>query len=353
MAWSATMKAVAYRLPALDAETAERLNLVATRLKRGTVDFCGGSWRFSLAPLSGARPWPSDPFVVTLEWGGGRLHLLAGRAILRLLYAHRFAAAPLDVLPEDLALAAFRLAWRDAVGAIELLSGRHVRLVRAARAEPGALDGAVFRFALSLDSESARDGLTALVATDAPGLALLALLARRQPLESAKRDSQILVPLRLELGEMRLTVAALRELCVHNVLVPDTVIEAEAPTVWLCADSRHAARAKLNGHSLIIESIVEKKTTPQPQTPPQNEEADALAALDEVEVRLSFDLGEKTLRLDELAALQPGQVLELDAPTNRLVAIRANGRLVGRGELVRVADQVGVRVLELAAARKE
>ncbi len=73
-------------------------------------------------------------------------------------------------------------------------------------------------------------------------------------------------------------------------------------------------------------------------------------ALDGIEIRLGFDLGEKTLTLGELMAMQPGKVLALDVPLPRLVAIRANGTLIGHGELVQIADRVGVRVMELGAA---
>lgn len=343
------MNAAVYELPSMAAETAAHLNLIASRLRRGGVHFAGGAWRFSLVPVSGRPPWPSDPLLVTLEWGGGRLHLVGGRAALKLLYRHRFPTASLDVLPQDFALAGLQLAWRDAMAQIEALTGRRVRLAHAARPVAGALAGATYRFVLSLDSDSARDGLTAVLVADAPALGLLAQLARRLPLESPAPDPQTPLALRLELAETRLAIGTLRALAVHDVLVPDTMIEAGSPKVWLRADGRHAARARLEGHSLIIESTVEKKTTPVPQVSPDSAATDAPAQLDEVEVRLSFDLGEKVLTLAELAALKPGQVLELDAPLERLVRIRVNGRLIGRGELVRVADQVGVRILELAS----
>ncbi len=333
----------------MDADTADSLRLIATRLKAGRFDLGGGSWRFSLAPLSGRFSWPSEPFVVSMEWGGGRLHLLAGRATLALLYAHQFPQAPLDVFPQDLALAGFRLAWRDLATQLELLGGRRVRLIRAARAGADALEGAPFRFRLLLDSGPARDGVLGVLAADAPGLALLAMLARRQPVEPGVVDAETPIPLRLELGEMRIGVAALRALAVHDVLLPDTVIDSGTPLLWLRADSRHAARARLQGSSLVIEASLGKNISmPTPPDSAKGEDANSLAHLDEIEIRLSFDLGEKTLLLAELAALQPGQVLELEGALPRLVAIRANGRLIGRGELVRVADQVAVRVLELA-----
>ncbi len=88
-----------------------------------------------------------------------------------------------------------------------------------------------------------------------------------------------------------------------------------------------------------------------PDTPAPLAQSDAPESipLDDMEIRLAFDLGHKTVTLGRLAALQPGQVIGLDVPDPRLVAIRANGYLVGRGELVRLDDRVGVRVVEMAA----
>ncbi|MBJ7575618.1 type III secretion system cytoplasmic ring protein SctQ [Luteimonas sp. MC1828] len=63
-------------------------------------------------------------------------------------------------------------------------------------------------------------------------------------------------------------------------------------------------------------------------------------------VRLEFELGRTELSVGELADLQPGYVFPLaTALEGANVAIRANGRDVGRGELVAVGDTLGVRLV--------
>ena len=63
-------------------------------------------------------------------------------------------------------------------------------------------------------------------------------------------------------------------------------------------------------------------------------------------VRLEFELGRTELSVGELADLQPGYVFPLaTALEGSNVAIRANGRDVGRGELVAVGDTLGVRLV--------
>jgi len=60
---------------------------------------------------------------------------------------------------------------------------------------------------------------------------------------------------------------------------------------------------------------------------------------------VQFELGRLEVALSDLAQLQPGYVFALPAHLEGAnVAIRANGREVGRGELVAVGDTLGVRL---------
>ena len=47
-------------------------------------------------------------------------------------------------------------------------------------------------------------------------------------------------------------------------------------------------------------------------------------------------------------ALGPGHVFDLGRELRRAVIIRANGKVIGEGELVDVDGQIGVAVLSLA-----
>ena len=74
-----------------------------------------------------------------------------------------------------------------------------------------------------------------------------------------------------------------------------------------------------------------------------------LDRLDALEVSLRFEVGELSLSLGELKGLRAGHVFELAHPLNRSpVRIVAHGNVLGRGYLVAVGDQLGVRVSEFA-----
>jgi len=77
---------------------------------------------------------------------------------------------------------------------------------------------------------------------------------------------------------------------------------------------------------------------------------DAPVGLDDINIQLSFDLGHRRLPLAELQALQPGAVFDLARPLNDgPVHIRANGTLIGYGELVDIDGRVGVQISRMGA----
>ena len=67
------------------------------------------------------------------------------------------------------------------------------------------------------------------------------------------------------------------------------------------------------------------------------------------DVRVSVDvvLGTAKIPLQELLSLQPGSLLTLDKLAGEPVDIEVNGKKVGRGEIVVVDENFGVKILEI------
>jgi flagellar motor switch protein FliN/FliY len=83
-----------------------------------------------------------------------------------------------------------------------------------------------------------------------------------------------------------------------------------------------------------------------PLTPPRPD----WSVLDDIEVVLSVRLGAATLRLKELLALAPGDILALDTALNADVTVLVDGHLVAMGALVASECRFAVRVTRTAAA---
>ncbi len=63
-----------------------------------------------------------------------------------------------------------------------------------------------------------------------------------------------------------------------------------------------------------------------------------------VELTVQMDLGSAIISLDELQSLAPGYVFALGRDPASPVIARVNGVAIGRGEIVRVGDGIGVRL---------
>lgn len=70
----------------------------------------------------------------------------------------------------------------------------------------------------------------------------------------------------------------------------------------------------------------------------------------DVPVRLTVELGACQLPMREVLQLTAGSVVQLDKPAGTPVELRANQKLVARGEVVVVEDRLGIRITELASA---
>lgn len=77
-----------------------------------------------------------------------------------------------------------------------------------------------------------------------------------------------------------------------------------------------------------------------------------LRLLQDVDVKLTVEIGSTSLTLRELLALGEASVIELDRHADELLDVFVNGTLIGRGEVVTVGDRFGVKMTELVSPDK-
>lgn len=71
------------------------------------------------------------------------------------------------------------------------------------------------------------------------------------------------------------------------------------------------------------------------------------AFLHDLPVELVIELGRAQLTVAELAHIERDDVLELDRLANQSLDVIVGGRLLARGEVVLVDDQVALRITEM------
>jgi flagellar motor switch protein FliN/FliY len=87
---------------------------------------------------------------------------------------------------------------------------------------------------------------------------------------------------------------------------------------------------------------------PQEQSK-EDAEPKRLDMLLDVPLDVSVELGRARMSIQELLALAPGSVIELDKIAGEPLDILVNERLVARGEAVVVNDKFGVRITDIVS----
>ncbi len=156
-------------------------------------------------------------------------------------------------------------------------------------------------------------------------------------------------------GSATLPAREIAALAAGDVIVPDHPLALDgaalAGIVELVAPAaRRAFRAELAAGELRVVAV-------EPRAPvasrwrervTMNDTKELLDTMGETPVTLSLELARFTLRLEDVAALAPGEVVRTGAAIGAAVTLRAGDRVVARGELVDVEGEVGVRIRELA-----
>lgn len=77
-----------------------------------------------------------------------------------------------------------------------------------------------------------------------------------------------------------------------------------------------------------------------------------IAALMDVPVTLSVEIGKKRMPIQELVDLTPGSVVELDKDHSAPLDLLVNGTLIARGEVVVVGKRFGLRLVDVVSPKE-
>lgn len=140
---------------------------------------------------------------------------------------------------------------------------------------------------------------------------------------------------------------------------PDAPISGRLPALdgpALCrlGDGEHrwtiAVRFLPESRGTTIEVLNKPRFTPVPSRKGSDMSADANTAAPvspDLPVSLTIELGRLSLSLAKIADLKTGDVLSLSRNSREPVELTSGDRLVARGELVQMDDQLGVRILQI------
>ncbi|WP_315124610.1 type III secretion system cytoplasmic ring protein SctQ [Comamonas antarctica] len=335
---------------ALSRHEAQAYNALAQRALALPLHCAGSDWQGRLHPVI-VPAWPAaapgDTFA-SIEWAGALLLLQLPAAAAQQLLSALLDGAALPEMPADMQSATLEAALDELLARLEALGRGAPRIVATTIGQaPAALPHAL---AWRLDAATGMQALAGMLRTDGLGLLLLAGLVAGLPAQDGALASDALqVQLHLDIGYARLEARELQQLAPGDVLLMERSFLAGERVLWLQALGAGGLHVQLPPpdaapHAPFL-TVVQSWTHAMPDLDtPLQDAADLLA----IPVRLSFDLGEITLTLAELRALQPGQAIRLGHPVAGAVRVRANGALVGEGELVEIDGHLGVALRRLA-----
>lgn len=316
------------------------------------------AWRARLVPTTGAAAVPAPSTTLRFEWAGAQFTLRLPALAIEQALSASLGSAALPAVPDEVAQALLEASLADLLASLQALGRGTPQLLDWAAGEAPVAALPPHAFELLLTADAGPEAIAASLHADGLGLLLLAgLVARRAPAPGPVQD-QAPLALRAEFGFCRLTLDEVAGLAPGDVVLVDSCFLGAQGSLWLNAAGQAGLHVSYSSYSQADGSAAAAPSFtvlhPWTDTMPAVSSADeapangaAAAALDALPVRLSFDLGDVALTVAQLRALQAGQTLDLGHPLAGAVRIRANGALVGEGDLVEIDGQLGVSIRNL------
>ncbi|WP_018692214.1 type III secretion system cytoplasmic ring protein SctQ [Algicola sagamiensis] len=166
-------------------------------------------------------------------------------------------------------------------------------------------------------------------------------LLKYWPNRAANSAATLPFPMQIRIGNTSLSQGELKRLKSSDILlIEQAFYTPNEPQAVLYAKQRAIGLVSIHNNQLRwINTMTTDNIDP-------TQEGETMTSIDELPVEVQFDLGQKTMTLQQLQALQQGEILSLELPADAPVTIRANGKSVGQAELVQVGDRLAARIVQ-------
>ena len=348
-------------LPKLTASEAQALSTIA---RFGACVPVVGWTLGDQPPEIALTPYSGQPLFeagqarrLEVDWAGAKLYLDVPTTALHTWVSAALPAAVLTTLSPD---------WQKAalLHSCEWLAST---LTRAGRGQGRVLDVGAFTpakphsarhsFLWSMQFAPQADApghvIHALLHTDSLGLLLTAgFIAARGTPAPLHDTRQLPVRMQLCLGETELPLRQLQSLQRGDVVFLMRPFIQNQQQLYLRNESARGPwwgiPTRLEGTTLhILQAPHVMTSTDSSLNSSETDTGDAELSIDQIPIRLSFDVGSKVVTLQELQTMQSGQTLDLGRPAQEYVTVRANGAVVGTGQLVEIDGRLGVSIASI------
>lgn len=330
--------------PGLTREQAGDANAVARRCAPVPVRIGGLEIEAPLAITPTLALPDAAGIAIALRLGPGRLVLQVPALLVEQALAEA-AGLPVAELEPELAALLLEAVASELLPVLEAAAGVPIAVESVGAAAPAFAP--VFHCAVVLRHGFAETALH-LAADDAARPALRRLIDAAPALPAP--CAGLPVPLAIRIGAVRLALAELQGIAPGDVVFPDVACRAGEALVVYGEAWSHTAK---HDRGAVTVTGPRRPLALQDgggwMADSDSDAAPPAERLGELPVTLVFELGRSELPLAAVQGLAPGMVIPLGRDPGEAVDIVANGRRIGRGEIVRVEDELGVRVVRLFA----
>ncbi len=323
--------------PATRPEFVRLTNRIAGRNRPLRFQWNGQTAEFT---FSGLRAAPRGGWCLGLQIGGHEFSVALSRLPDVAWVSPTLAGIDIQGLPPELACGLIEACFGEIFAALGK-TGVDVRIVSV---EPFSFRKAAEETVEWCVNRGTETGwMRGTIAGDDAALGHLANIMEQAPVEPLLGDASLPVPVTIVAGHMRLPLVSLKEIELHDVLLVDVTAYMQGRQCQLWAAGRALGQGGLENQTFTLKQL-------NPAGTATMGDAATKTTVDDLEIQLTFMVGQTTLTVGELRSLAPGFVFELPAAAGDGVTISANGRPIGKGELIEVGDRVGVRVTEFSAS---
>ncbi len=298
----------------------------------------GREWSVRFSMLNNDREGLSE---ISLDWGGAHAKFRSDESWLAQI---THAALGIDdecILRGDWRMVAFEAAFSE----LSLLIERSTRK-RFVLKDNQDKSGIVQWEKFSVEFYSGGQVSTSEIWLDYLGIGFLSNALQEIPVACSESFfwNELPIKVRFLVGETKITYSTLTSLARRDVLIiEDSYLGENLNELSVKFGEKYSAIGTMDGKKITVTDVLGKSMDEIDES-----DVDQQEAYGELSVRLSFDLGDRVVQLSELMSIGPGYVFDLGRDVRRAVFIRANGKIIGEGELVDMDGEVGVSILNIA-----
>ncbi|MEE9351474.1 MAG: FliM/FliN family flagellar motor switch protein [Thiotrichaceae bacterium] len=252
-------------------------------------------------------------------------------------------AKKLDQLPVDLRAELLETTLKPLLSKITLRTNAQIRILNFLKLKPSEVND--YSLGIALQDNKNKQEVKIVMLMHSKLLPIIQRILGYWPDQNTSFWYQQNTQMWLQAGVLDLTLQELDQLDTSDILIME--LSGENQQIHLRLGSGDFFHASVNSNQLTLESGIQKMSDENLNDSFNETNTDTIASIQDVPVRLTFDLGDLILPFKEIQSLTQGYLIDLNTPVTQAVTIRSLNRVIGTGELVNIDGHMGVRVVKL------